>query len=85
MDFYSPLIPPGGFKAEPNGERSLRGVVRGKVGHCNFKLNVLEPGQGVMQKWKVFLVGIMILLELQVIGCTYNVTPCKLPSIKTIC
>ena len=55
MDFYSPLIPPGGFKAEPNGERSLRGVVRGKAGHCNFKLNVLEPGQGVMQKWKVFL------------------------------
>ena len=34
MDFYSPLIPPGGFKAEPNGERSLRGVVRGKAGHC---------------------------------------------------
>ena len=54
MDFYSSLIPPGGLKAEPNGERSLRGVVRGKAGHCNFKLNVLEPGQGVMQKWKVF-------------------------------
>ena len=55
MDFYSPLIPPGGFKAEPNGERSLRGVVRGKAGHCNFKLNVLEPGQGVMQKLKVLM------------------------------
>ncbi len=57
MDFYSPLIPPGGFKAEPNGERSLRGVVRGKAGHCNFKLNVLEPGQWVMQKRKVFSAG----------------------------
>ena len=54
MDFYSPLIPPGGFKAEPNGERSLRGVVRGKAGHCNFKLNVLEPGKGSCKSGRFF-------------------------------
>ena len=85
MDFYSPLIPSGGLNAEPMVNAAYEELFEARARHCNFKLNVLEPGQGVMQKWKVFLVGIMILLELQVIGCTYNVTPCKLPSIKTIC
>ena len=42
-------------------------------------------GHGKVEGFSLLMVGIMILLGLQVIGCTYNVTPCKLPSIKTIC
>ena len=42
-------------------------------------------GHAKVEGFSLLMVGIMILLGLQVIGCTYNVTPCKLPSIKTIC
>ena len=85
MDFYSPLIPSGGLKAEPMVNAAYEELFEIRLGIATSNSMCLSLGKESCKSGRFFLVGIMILLELQVIGCTYNVTPCKLPSIKTIC
>ena len=55
MDFYSPLIPPGGFKAEPNGERSLREeLFEARLGIATSNSMCLSLGKGSWKSGRFF-------------------------------